>query len=106
MENNFTYTATRVKKFGHAPVVEVDCFDKVEKQKTECLLIFDRGNGVTIYGADHLHPLVKAEVKNTAFEALTVGEIEAEELISELESSKLGRAIRAKRFHEAMTWME
>ena len=61
---------------------------------------------VNVDGADHLHPLDKAEIKNTAFEALTVGEIEAEELISELESSELGRAIRAKRFHEAISWMK
>ncbi|MEL7628740.1 hypothetical protein AAGW04_07010 [Pectobacterium aroidearum] len=107
MKSDFTYTAMRVKQFGHAPVVEVVCFEERTKTKTECLLVFNKLDDVLYFGADLFHPLVKAEMKNVAIDAIKVGkgkaQIEAKQRVSELESSQKRQASRAKQFLDAVS---
>jgi len=101
-----TYTAMRVKQFGDYPSVEVRCFDERAKTTTDCLLIFKAIDDVIFYGADNFHPLTKAEAKQSAIDAIMVGQgklqIEAKQRVSEIESSRLRQVSRSRQFHEAI----
>jgi len=100
------YTAMRVKQFGFTPAVEVQCVDTRSKQTTDCLLFFKTIDEVIFLGADNFHPLVKAEMKGVAIEALSVGkgklQIEAKQRVGELESSRLRQASIARQFRDAV----
>ncbi|MBH2762323.1 hypothetical protein [Serratia marcescens] len=102
MKSNMTYTAMRVKQFGYTPAVEVTCYDERAKQKTECLLIFKTLDEVIFYGTDNFHPLIKAEMREVAIEAISIGmgkaQIEAKQKVVELESSRKRQVSRARQF--------
>jgi len=106
MKSNMTYTAMRVKQFGFTPAVEVECIDNRSKEKIDCLLLFKTMGEVIYLGADNLHPLTKAEMKQVAIDALSVGkgklQLEAKQRVSEMESSRLRQASRARQFREAI----
>ncbi|WP_437609608.1 hypothetical protein [Erwinia sp. V71] len=106
MKSTMTYTAMRVKQFGFTPAVEVQCFDNRSKEKTDCLLLFKTLDEVIFLGADNFHPLIKAEMKETAIEALNAGkgklQIEAKQRVSELESSRIRQASIARQFRDAV----
>lgn len=106
MKSNMTYTAMRVKQFGFTPAVEVQCADSRSNEKTDCLLLFKTIDDVTFLGADNFHPLIHAEMKQVAIEALQVGkgklQIEAKQRVSELESSRTRQASIARQFRDAV----
>lgn len=106
MKSIMTYTAMRVKQFGFTPAVEVQCVDTRSKQATDCLLLFKTLDEVIFLGADNFHPLVKAEMKEAAVEALGAGkgklQIEAKQRVSELESSRIRQASIARQFRDAI----
>ncbi|MDJ0023079.1 hypothetical protein QM543_07260 [Pantoea eucrina] len=106
MKSTMNYTAMRVKQFGFTPAVEVQCVDTRSKQTTDCLLLFKTIDEVIFLGADNFHPLVKAEMKEVAIEALSVGkgklQIEAKQRVGELESSRLRQASIARQFRDAV----
>jgi len=111
VKSNTTYTAMRVKEFDAISVVEVRCINEREKEKTDCLLIFNTIDDVKFLGADNFHPLIKAEMKKCALDAIAIGkgklQIEAEQRVSELESSRLRQANIARQFREAVLgWSE
>lgn len=96
----------RVKQYGYVPAVEVRCVNEREKSTTDCLLLFKSLDEVIFLGADYFHPLVKAEMKKCAIDALQVGkgklQIEAKQRVGELESSRLRQASRARQFNDAI----
>lgn len=96
----------RVKQYGYVPAVEVRCVNEREKSTTDCLLLFKSLDEVIFLGADYFHPLVKAEMKQCAIDALQVGkgklQIEAKQRVGELESSRLRQASRARQFNDAI----
>ncbi|MDI6469459.1 hypothetical protein QL203_16965 [Cronobacter malonaticus] len=100
------YTAMRVKQYGGVPSVEVRCDDTRTKVVTDCLLLFKTLDEVIFIGAENLHPLIKAEMKQCAIESLSVGkgklQIEAKQMFTELESSRRRQASRARQFHDAI----
>lgn len=106
MKSTMNYNAMRVKQFGFTPAVEVQCVDTRSKQTTDCLLLFKTIDEVIFLGADNFHPLVKAEMKEVAIEALSVGkgklQIEAKQRVGELESSRLRQASIARQFRDAV----
>lgn len=106
MKSTMNYTAMRVKQFGFTPAVEVQCLDTRTKQTTDCLLLFKTIDEVIFLGADNFHPLVKAEMKQVAIEALGVGkgklQIEAKQRVGELESSRIRQASIARQFRDAV----
>ncbi|MGY5366531.1 hypothetical protein ACXGQP_04065 [Enterobacter oligotrophicus] len=106
MKSTTTYTAMRVKQYGLVPSVEVQCVDARLKTKHDCLLLFKTMDDVIFLGAENLHPLIKAEMKQCALNALQVGkgklQIEAKQTLTELESSRKRQASRARQFHDAI----
>lgn len=106
MKSTTTYTAMRVKQYGLVPSVEVQCVDERLKTKHDCLLLFKTLDDVIFLGAENLHPLIKAEMKQCALNALQVGkgklQIEAKQTLTELESSRKRQASRARQFHDAI----
>ena len=106
MKSTMTYTAMRVKQYGLVPSVEVQCYDGRAKSSSDCLLIFKSLDEVIFLGAENFHPLIKAEMKQCAIDALQVGkgklQIEAKQRVSELESSRLRQASRARQFNDAI----
>lgn len=106
MKSTMNYTAMRVKQFGFTPAVEVQCVDTRSKQATDCLLLFKTLDEVIFLGADNFHPLIKAEMKEVAIEALGVGkgklQLEAKQRVSELESSRIRQASIARQFRDAV----
>lgn len=106
MKSNMTYTAMRVKQFGFTPAVEVLCADSRSNEKTDCLLLFKTIDDVIFLGAENFHPLIRAEMKQVAIEALQVGkgklQIEAKQRVSELESSRIRQASIARQFRDAV----
>jgi len=106
LKSTMTYTAMRVKQFGFTPAVEVQCIDTRSKQNTDCLLLFKTLDEVIFLGADNFHPLIKAEMKEVAIEALGVGkgklQLEAKQRVSELESSRIRQASIARQFRDAV----
>lgn len=96
----------RVKQYGYVPAVEVRCVNEREKSTTDCLLLFKNLDEVIFLGADYFHPLVKAEMKQCAIDALQVGrgklQIEAKQRVVEIESSRLRQASRARQFNDAI----
>ncbi|EFE9066226.1 hypothetical protein CQO69_004547 [Escherichia coli] len=106
MKSATVYTAMRVKQYGGVPSVEVRCDDKRTKVVTDCLLLFKSIDEVIFIGAENLHSLIKAEMKQCAIDALGVGQgksqIEAKQMLTELESSRRRQASRARQFHDAI----
>ncbi|WP_072209148.1 hypothetical protein [Pantoea stewartii] len=106
MKSNMTYTAMRVKQFGFTPAVELQCADSRSSEKTDCLLLFKTIDDLTFLGADNFHPLIRAEMKQVAIEAIQVGkgklQIEAKQRVSELESSRIRQASIARQFRDAV----
>ncbi|MEE4407818.1 MULTISPECIES: hypothetical protein [unclassified Serratia (in: enterobacteria)] len=111
MKSPMTYTALRVKKFGAVPVVELLCVDTKSKQETKCLFLQASASKPVILGAELFHPLMRAELTAVAEEALRVGigkdQIEDQQRIAEMESSRKRQASRAKQFKETIEgWAE
>lgn len=107
MNSGMNYTAMRVKQYDTSIAVEVSCIENRTNKKTDCLLIIKSMDDIVYYGADIFHPLIKAEMKEAAFEAIKVGmgkaQLEAKQSVSELESSRKRQANRANQFHEAIS---
>ncbi|MGO3570826.1 MAG: hypothetical protein ACTIOQ_23645 [Serratia grimesii] len=111
MKSPMTYTALRVKKFGAVPAVEILCVDTKSKQEIMCLFLQSNVEKPVILGAELFHPLMRAELKIAAEEALLAGvgkdQIEDQQRISEMESSRKRQASRAKQFKETIDgWAE
>ncbi|EDT9940094.1 hypothetical protein L1465_003460 [Salmonella enterica] len=106
MKSTVSYTAMRVKQYGGVPSVEVQCIDSRTKIKSDCLILFKTLDEVIFLGAENLHPLIKAEMRQCALNALQEGkgklQIEAKQTLTELESSRKRQANRARQFHDAI----
>lgn len=106
MISSTIYTAMRVKQYGAVPTVEVQFIDTKMKITCNCMLLFKSTDEVIYIGAEYLHPLVKAEMKKCAVDALNVGkgklQLEAKQTLTELESNRKRQASRARQFHDAI----